>query len=243
MNKLQQEKRQGFTEQMQQKTDEELQDILKIKHEYQPEAAEAAMQVAAERGLLGDDPTTDAKQQVESSDEWYYQYDGEKQGPVKLPAIQSLIKTKVIDSETLVWKQGFDQWKPLYDTPLIQHVDRQEPPPLPTQSEENMLVWFVKLLLRRVFNFVFFFAAGLVVFLAGGWDVIWGRKATWFDYLIGDGGLKIRENIIAIEFNSRYYGFVNVTRFFDSPVISYMLLFLSLGLVYYAFRFFFYGYK
>jgi len=45
--------------------------------------------------------------------EWFYVVDGEKQGPVSKADIQGLIKARKIDGDTLVWREGMEDWKPL----------------------------------------------------------------------------------------------------------------------------------
>lgn len=45
-----------------------------------------------------------------SSDLWYYVKQGEKIGPVSLPELQRLASENQIDSDTLLWKDGLDDW-------------------------------------------------------------------------------------------------------------------------------------
>ena len=41
---------------------------------------------------------------------WYYSNDGDKSGPFTLEAIIEFIETRLIANETLVWKDGFQDW-------------------------------------------------------------------------------------------------------------------------------------
>lgn len=45
--------------------------------------------------------------------EWYYALDGRKHGPVSKDEIQNLAKTRKINGDTLVWREGMEDWKPL----------------------------------------------------------------------------------------------------------------------------------
>lgn len=57
---------------------------------------------------------------------------------------------------------------------------------------------------------------GLGLLYAGGWSVAWADFiATKKSFYLGHG--------LAIEFNNRYYGVVFNPRFFDSPVISWVI--------------------
>lgn len=45
--------------------------------------------------------------------EWYYAVEGERRGPIPESMLRDLLRTGVIDAETLVWREGFSDWLPL----------------------------------------------------------------------------------------------------------------------------------
>ncbi len=45
------------------------------------------------------------------SENWYYVQQGNRQGPVSLETVQSLINSKTLNDQDFVWKKGFDNWK------------------------------------------------------------------------------------------------------------------------------------
>jgi len=47
--------------------------------------------------------------------QWYAHVDGENRGPMEVAAFHALINGGQIDRETLVWRAGFDDWKPAGD--------------------------------------------------------------------------------------------------------------------------------
>jgi len=47
--------------------------------------------------------------------QWYAHVGGENRGPMDAAAIKSLINAAQIDRETLIWRPGFDDWKPAGD--------------------------------------------------------------------------------------------------------------------------------
>jgi len=70
---------------------------------------------------------------------WYYSNDGDKSGPFTLEAIVEFIETRLIVSETLVWKDGLEDWIPAHAcedlSPHFNYV--HSPPPLPRDSENH----------------------------------------------------------------------------------------------------------
>lgn len=131
------QKVQEFIEQMKLKSDEELLKIIDLRHDYQPEAAEAAIIIATEKNLLkGKD---EVKNEIMDSDKWFYQLKGKKQGPVMLINMKSLIKDEVIDEDTLIWKESFKNWIPLSELsnelPNFEVLsDENTPPVLPSEK-------------------------------------------------------------------------------------------------------------
>lgn len=133
------QKVQEFIEQMKLKSDEELLKIIDLRHDYQPEAAEAAIIIAAEKNLLKE--KDEVKNEIKDSDKWFYQLKGKKQGPVMLINMKSLIKHEVIDEDSLIWKEGFKNWIPLSESELSKELpnfevlpDENTPPILPSEK-------------------------------------------------------------------------------------------------------------
>jgi len=44
--------------------------------------------------------------------DWYYAIDADQKGPVKEEEFQQLVQQGVITPQTLVWKEGFSEWRP-----------------------------------------------------------------------------------------------------------------------------------
>jgi hypothetical protein len=68
---------------------------------------------------------------------WYYSNDGDKSGPFTLEAIIEFIETRLIVSETLVWKDGFQDWvsADACDDFSSYFHHAHSPPPLPRNPE------------------------------------------------------------------------------------------------------------
>lgn len=74
---------------------------------------------------------------------WWY-FDGkDKTGPVEQDVLINLIKDGTLNSETLVWSTGFDNWYKINDVDILSAYLESDatPPPLPIQSQpaENIL--------------------------------------------------------------------------------------------------------
>ncbi|TDV16306.1 DUF4339 domain-containing protein [Paraburkholderia caballeronis] len=73
---------------------------------------------------------------------WHYEKNGERLGPVSDADIGTLVGNRAINGQTLVWQQGFHDWKPLSQTPLASHLGNVGAPPvLPGHRINNGLVW------------------------------------------------------------------------------------------------------
>jgi uncharacterized RDD family membrane protein YckC len=70
--------------------------------------------------------------------QWYYAIDGQRLGPVPHAELERLVDAGTIMGDTLLWRQGMDQWKTLAE---VQERDpamfakAPPPPPLPPQLE------------------------------------------------------------------------------------------------------------
>lgn len=72
--------------------------------------------------------------------QWYYALDGQRIGPVPHPELERLIQNRTLNGETLVWRQGMDQWKPLGDVQARDPALFAQPappamPPLPDTTD------------------------------------------------------------------------------------------------------------
>lgn len=101
---------------------------------------------------------------------WYYSLNGERLGPVTEEQMRELLSSGKLSNETQVWTDGFDDWRPISQTPLkvstsslpplktasdrqIKHTDRRiqqriqstpkAPPPLPGKAVSNTVIWIV----------------------------------------------------------------------------------------------------
>lgn len=63
---------------------------------------------------------------------WHYIYNGNQIGPVNSEEIKSLIEQGIIESTTLVWKPGMNDWVVVTETELENLFSHNSPPPLPS---------------------------------------------------------------------------------------------------------------
>lgn len=216
-----------YIQQMTKKSNDELLEILKCNEDYQNEKFEAALHVVTERNLA--DARTDNSLQEYEEKQWYYQNYIKKHGPFSKSKIKDLIETKEIDIYTKVWRKGFKKWAYIDETELKELLVSETPPQF---SAGNMFLF----LLVRMLKIVFISVIALTIFYVGGWEIILGKEVTFLDSLLGDGGLKLRTNLIAFGLDGKYYGLLNAKRFFDVSFISLFMLFISLGVFYYALK-------
>lgn len=64
-------------------------------------------------------------------DIWYIAINGQQQGPFSLAQIQQSLAGGVYSQETLVWRQGFDAWRPISQVPELLAANASASPPLP----------------------------------------------------------------------------------------------------------------
>ena len=72
---------------------------------------------------------------------WHYEEKGTRQGPVTESRIAELIQSRVINYDTLVWRNGFPDWKRISDTELQPLMNRMGPPPLTGNKVNNFFIW------------------------------------------------------------------------------------------------------
>ena len=86
------------------------------------------------------------KKTSEFSGNWFYEKNGQRQGPVSGDEVQKLIKSGVISRSTAVWTQGFTEWILMDETDLIQYIDSSTPPPIPGKYLDNTIAWLIAVL-------------------------------------------------------------------------------------------------
>ena len=45
---------------------------------------------------------------------WYYAHNSEQKGPIGLERLKQLIREQKINAQTLMWKEGMEEWKPMH---------------------------------------------------------------------------------------------------------------------------------
>jgi len=63
--------------------------------------------------------------------QYFYAANGQQSGPVNFEGLSNLFTSKLVDSNTLVWKQGMANWTALNAVPELQILLGSAPPPLP----------------------------------------------------------------------------------------------------------------
>lgn len=64
-------------------------------------------------------------------DVWFIAVNGQQQGPFSQVYIQQALASGVYSQETLVWRQGFDAWRPIAQVPELLTASTSPSPPLP----------------------------------------------------------------------------------------------------------------
>ncbi|HEY3353653.1 MAG TPA: GYF domain-containing protein [Polyangia bacterium] len=83
-----------------------------------------ATQIAA----IGDLATTLGRATEEAQEDWFLSVDGDQRGPFARDALEEEIP-KLAGEDVFVWREGFDDWKPLADVPELDPDLRLGPPP------------------------------------------------------------------------------------------------------------------
>ena len=79
--------------------------------------------------------------QATTENNWFYEENGQRKGPVSEVEMIQFIKSSVISYGTSVWKQGFPDWLKVENTDLHTHLNNSAPPPLSGEHINNTLVW------------------------------------------------------------------------------------------------------
>lgn len=76
--------------------------------------------------------------------DWHYELDGQRFGPVSETALQAMIQAGQLKARSLVWSAQQVDWKPVASTPLAVHLPPvTSPPPLPAARIGNAVVWWL----------------------------------------------------------------------------------------------------
>jgi len=65
---------------------------------------------------------------------WFIKILEQQEGPYSFEDLKEDVR---IAPDTLVWKEGFDQWKPIKDVPELKEIFKDKTPPQPLQVEES----------------------------------------------------------------------------------------------------------
>jgi hypothetical protein len=76
------------------------------------------------------------------SDEWHYELNGARLGPVSHSEILSLISNSKLVRGSFVWKKGMSDWAALDSTEFLSQFS-DSPPPLTGEAISNTLVWWL----------------------------------------------------------------------------------------------------
>lgn len=91
----------------------------------------------------------------------------------------------------------------------------------------------------RIIGTLILAGIGWALFYFGSWHLILGKKIDLFLLYISNGQLKQQSIILEgdgflFRINEKYFGFVKDGHFFDSPVIQWIMLILSIGVFFWA---------
>lgn len=95
-------------------------------------------------------------------------------------------------------------------------------------GEEPIGLW------GRIIASIVIGGVGWALFYFGSWSLVLGKKINIFLQYLSTGQLKQQSFILessgfVFRINENYYGFIRNERFFDSPLIQWIMLILSIG--------------
>ena len=67
------------------------------------------------------------------ADNWYYVQKGNRQGPVEVDVIMSMITNQELKAEDFVWKKGFENWKKIKEVPELEVKQAPAAPQMPPE--------------------------------------------------------------------------------------------------------------
>ena len=96
----------------------------------------------------------------------------------------------------------------------------------------------------RIILTLVFLVISYLSFHFASWEFVWNEKLSFGEiYLINESGIGeandaflLLRDAFAIQINGGYYGVANTGRFLNSPILAWILLFVSIGLVPIAFK-------
>jgi len=76
--------------------------------------------------------------------EWHYEDNGQRKGPISDIALKEMIKTGRLAGDSIVWRKGLTDWVKLEDTEFKAELsERIVPPPLHGEKVNNAVVWIL----------------------------------------------------------------------------------------------------
>ena len=74
---------------------------------------------------------------------YHYELNGKRFGPISTKDLENLINNETLNSENLIWKQGFQDWKKVKDTDFNKHLLKDIPPPISGDKVNNTFIWIL----------------------------------------------------------------------------------------------------
>lgn len=95
-----------------------------------------AQQMSQQMGQIASSPNTQGTPgsvppPLPNAVQFFVAIEGQQQGPFPLDQLQTLVQSGKLSRETLVWKQGMDQWKAADQVTDLNSFFQSVPPPLP----------------------------------------------------------------------------------------------------------------
>lgn len=67
------------------------------------------------------------------ADNWYYVQKGNRQGPVAVEVLLTMISNQELKADDFVWKKGFENWKKIRETPELEVQQTPAAPSIPLE--------------------------------------------------------------------------------------------------------------
>lgn len=74
---------------------------------------------------------------------WWYEINGEQNGPVKQDELVRQINIGILHSENLIWTQGAQNWVKVKDSSFAVKKTAETPPPISGEAVNNTIVWWL----------------------------------------------------------------------------------------------------
>ena len=84
--------------------------------------------------------------------QWFYAYNGQKNGPVDEVVLSELISSGKVNADTLVWNRSMKAWTPVSQVSAFAGV-ANVPPPMPGASTRSAMTFFIAKT-KATFNFL-----------------------------------------------------------------------------------------